>query len=125
MFILNTQAMSDLVKSITALPLDITLITLPAGPLLERICLASQHQLTAVWLTLAGMLIVQLAKPTLDLSTLKLIQNPEAQGILSHALPILLEASLNTLGQPGAMEAASTFELFHHHPLKRWFLAEP
>src|SRR5882762_1559688 len=45
------QAMSDLVKSITALPLDITLITLPAGPLLEQICIASQRQLTAVWLT--------------------------------------------------------------------------
>lgn len=106
------QAMSDLVKSITALPLDITLITLPAGPLLERICRASQRQLTAVWLTLAGMLIVQLAKPTLDMSTLKFIHNPEAQGILSHALPILLEASLNTLGQPGAMEAVSLFAPF-------------
>lgn len=97
--------MSDLIKSITALPIDITLITLPAGPLLERICLAAQRQLTAVWLTLAGMLIVQLAKPTFDLDTLKLVQNPDAQEILSHALPVLLEASLNTLGQPGSMEA--------------------
>lgn len=101
------KAISDLVKSITALPLDITLITLPAGPLLERICVASQRQLTAVWLTLAAMLIAQLAKPTLDLANLRLVPNTEAKGILSSALPILLEASLNTLGQPGAMEAVS------------------
>ena len=99
------QAVSDLVKSITALPIDITLISLPAGSLLQQICLASQRQLTAVWLTLAGMLIVQLAKPTLNLDTLKLVHNPEAEGVLSHALPILLDASLNTLAQPGAMEA--------------------
>jgi hypothetical protein len=117
------QAMSDLVKSITALPLDITLITLPAGPLLEQICIASQRQLTAVWLTLAGMLIVQLSKPILDLSTLRFIQNPEAQGTLSHALPVLLEASLSALGQPGAMEAVSLLRIFDDIPLKP-FLTE-
>lgn len=99
--------MSDLTKSITALPLDITLITLPAGPLLEQVCLAAQRQLTAVWLTLAGMLIVQLAKPKLDLSTLKMVRNDEAQNILSHILPSLLQTSLSTLGQPGAMETVS------------------
>jgi hypothetical protein len=116
--------MSDLVKSITALPIDITLITLPAGPLLERICLASQRQLTAVWLTLAGMLIVQLAKPTFDLSTLKLVHNPDAQGILSHVLPILLEASLNVLGQPGSMEAVGGIGFFHDSSLHLSFLIE-
>lgn len=104
--------MSDLIKAITALPLDITLISLPAGLLLEQVCLASQRQLTAVWLTLAAMLVGQLAKPTLDLSTLRLKPNPEAQGILSSALPILLGASLNTLGQQGAMEAVSYISLF-------------
>lgn len=101
----DAQALSDLVKSITALPLDITLLSLPAGPLLEQVCLASQRQLTAVWLTLAAMLIVQLAKPSLDISTLTFIPNTEAQGVLSNALPVLLEASLNNLSQPGAMEA--------------------
>ena len=110
------QAMSDLVKSITALPLDITLITLPAGPLLEQIYIASQRQLT-------GMLIVQLSKPILDLSTLRFIQNPEAQGTLSHALPVLLEASLSALGQPGAMEAVSLLRIFDDIPLKP-FLTE-
>jgi len=93
------------VKSITALPFDTTLLSLPPGPLLEQVCLASQRQLTAVWLTLAAMLIVQLAKPALDLSTLKFLPNTEAQAVLSNALPVLLEASLNALGQPGAMEA--------------------
>ena len=81
------------------------MITLPAGPLLERVCLAAQRQLTAVWLTLASMLTVQLAKPTLDLANLKLVPNPDAQGILSSALPLLLQSSLQGLGQPGAMEA--------------------
>lgn len=114
--------MSDLVKSITALPLDITLITLPAGPLLERVCLASQRQLTAVWLTLASMLIVQLAKPTLDLANLKFVPNADAQGILSSALPVILDASLSTLGQPGAMEAVCHFLVHVLLLVFKWFI---
>ena len=81
------------------------MITLPAGPLLEQVCLAAQRQLTAVWLTLAGMLIVQLAKPTLDLATLKMVRNPDSQNILANVLPSLLQTTLTVLSQPGAMEA--------------------
>ncbi|KAM6493512.1 hypothetical protein JOM56_011646 [Amanita muscaria] len=36
------RALSDLFKSITCLPHDITLISLPAGPLLELVCFAVQ-----------------------------------------------------------------------------------
>lgn len=51
------------------------------------------------------MLTVQLAKPTLDLANLKLVPNPDSQRILSTVLPLLLQSSLQGLGQPGVMEA--------------------
>lgn len=52
------------------------------------------------------MLVIQLDPPTLlTASTLKSAPSPDALGVLSTLLPILLEASLGVLGQPGAMEA--------------------
>jgi hypothetical protein len=104
----SCQALSDLIKSITSLPSDITLLSLPAGPLLELVCLASQRQLTAVWLSLANMLIIQLDPPSPLLLTLKTEPDSEAHGIISRVFPVLLETSLSSLGQPGAMEAVRT-----------------
>ncbi|KAG1733765.1 armadillo-type protein [Suillus occidentalis] len=101
-----SDALSDFFRSITSLPSDITLLSLPAAPIFEIICLACQRQLTAVWLSLANMLVIQLDPPTLfSASTLKSTPSPEALGAISTLLPILLEASLGVLGQPGAMEA--------------------
>lgn len=101
-----SDALSDFFRSITSLPSDITLLSLPAAPIFEIICLACQRQLTAVWLSLANMLVIQLDPPTLfSASTLKSTPSPEALGVISTLLPILLEASLGVLGQPGAMEA--------------------
>jgi hypothetical protein len=100
------KALSDFFRSITSLPSDITLLSLPAAPIFEIICLACQRQLTAVWLSLANMLVIQLDPPTLfAASTLKSTPSPEALGVISTLLPILLESSLGVLGQPGAMEA--------------------
>lgn len=100
------KALSDFFRSITSLPSDITLLSLPAAPIFEIVCLACQRQLTAVWLSLANMLVIQLDPPTLfSTSTLKSTPSPEALGVISTLLPILLEASLGVLGQPGAMEA--------------------
>lgn len=59
------QALNDLYKAITALPSDLTLLSLPPGPLLELICIATQRQLTVVWLSLANTLITQLNPPSL------------------------------------------------------------
>jgi len=103
------QALSDLFKSITCLPYDTTLISLPAGPLLELVCLASQRQLTAVWLSLAAILIAQLnpPPPILDSRTDRAGPTREAQAIVGSALPILLEYSLNVMGVPGAMPSVS------------------
>jgi hypothetical protein len=102
------KALSDFFRSITSLPSDITLLSLPAAPIFEIICLACQRQLTAVWLSLATMLVIQLDPPVLfPTSTLKSTPSPEALGVISTLLPILLEASLGVLGQPGAMEAVS------------------
>jgi hypothetical protein len=101
-----SDALSDFFRSITSLPSDITLLSLPAAPIFEIICLACQRQLTAVWLSLATMLVIQLDPPVLfPTSTLKSTPSPEALGVISTLLPILLEASLGVLGQPGAMEA--------------------
>ncbi|OBZ74388.1 Importin-13 [Grifola frondosa] len=98
------DALSDLFKAITSLPSDITLISLPPGPLLELICLASQRQLTAVWLSLTSMLIIQLNPPSLD-PTFKPIPSAEAHSVALNVLTLLLQTALNTLAQPGAMEA--------------------
>jgi len=99
--------LSDFFRSITSLPSDTTLLSLPAAPIFEIICVACRRQLTAVWLSLASML--ELDPPTsFTSSTLKSGPSSEALGVLSTLLPILLEASLGVLGQPGAMEAVST-----------------
>ncbi|KAG1884709.1 armadillo-type protein [Suillus subluteus] len=101
-----SDELSDFFRSITSLPSDITLLSLPAAPIFEIICLGCQRQLTAVLLSLATMLVIQLDPPALfSTSTLKSTPSPEALGVISTLLPVLLEASLGVLGQPGAMEA--------------------
>ncbi|QRW26295.1 Myb protein 1A [Rhizoctonia solani] len=58
-----STAVSELIKSITALPSDATLLSLSPEPLLELVCTAARVQLTAVWLSLAALLVVQLDPP--------------------------------------------------------------
>lgn len=88
----------------TSLPSDMTLLSLPAGPLLELVNIAAQRQLTAVWLSLTSMLIIQLDPPTFLPPTIKVAPNTEAQILVGHTLPVLLRTSLTFLAQPGAME---------------------
>lgn len=88
-----------------------TLITLPAGPLLELVCVAAQKQLTAAWLTLAAILIAQMNPPAL-LVSLKSGPTPEAEAIARAALAVLLQASLSTLGQVGAMAGVGHSPIF-------------
>ncbi|KAI8996297.1 ARM repeat-containing protein [Trametes punicea] len=98
-----SDALSDLFKAITALPSDVTLLSLPAGPLLELVCLAAQRQLTAVWLSLASMLIIQLNPPSLITTTFKSEPSAEALEIAQNVLQLLLQTSLNAFSQPGVM----------------------
>ncbi|KAF9443602.1 ARM repeat-containing protein [Macrolepiota fuliginosa MF-IS2] len=98
------HALSDLFKSITSLPTDITLISLPAGPLLELVCMAIQRQVTAAWISLATILIAQLNPPVFALS-LKPGPKPEAEAVVREALPVLLRAALGMMGMAGAMES--------------------
>jgi len=98
---------SDLVKAITSLPSDVTLITLPAGPLLELVCLAIQEQLTATWLSLASILIAQLNPPVFSLN-LKSGPTPEAETTIRSLLPVLLQCSLTYLRVDNAMESVGT-----------------
>ena len=95
--------MSELLKAITCLPTDVTILSLQPGPLLEIVCLASQRQLTAVWLTLAQMLIIQLDPPSLLPTTFKSVPTSEAQEIVLNVVGLLLQASLRFFGQPGMM----------------------
>jgi hypothetical protein len=118
------QALSDFIKSVTSLPSDVTLLSLPAGPVLELVCFASQRHLTSVWLSLASMLIVQLDPPSILPSGLKAGPPAESEAIVTNALPILLQTSLACLSQPGSMESVSQtyrppqvvirFSLDHH-----------
>ncbi|KAF9037788.1 ARM repeat-containing protein, partial [Hymenopellis radicata] len=57
------QAINELVKSITALPADITIMSLPPTPLLGLVCNALQRQITASWLALATVLFGQMRPP--------------------------------------------------------------
>lgn len=97
--------MSDLFKSITALPSDTTLLSLPPGPLLELVCVAVQRHLNAVWLSLASMLVLQLDPPSLF--SLKSVPSAESESTMLRVLPVLLQAALQSLGQDGMMEAVS------------------
>lgn len=101
------QALSDLFKGITALPTDVSVISLPPGPLLELVCLAAQRQLTAVWLSLTHMLIVQLNPPSLIPTTFKSEPTPEASEIAYNVLQVILQTSLTLFSQPGAMVSVS------------------
>lgn len=110
------QALSELIKAITALPSDVTLLTLPPGPLLELICIASQRQLTAVWFNLAQMLVTQLNPPSLLPTLFKPIPTAEAHAIVLNVLAALLQATLSFFSQPGTMEAVSLFFCIYFIP---------
>ncbi|KAI0714221.1 ARM repeat-containing protein [Cerioporus squamosus] len=98
-----SDVLSDLFKGITALPSDVSVISLPPGPLLELVCLAAQRQLTAVWLSLATMLIGQLNPPSLVPTTFKSEPTPEASEIAFNVLQVILQTSLSLFSQPDAM----------------------
>ncbi|KAI0799725.1 ARM repeat-containing protein [Irpex lacteus] len=99
-----SYALSELFKAITSLPTDVTILSLSPGPLLELICLAAQKQLTAVWLSLATMLIIQLNPPSLLPTTFKTIPSSEAHNIVLNVLISLLQTSLTFFSQPGSMK---------------------
>ena len=90
----------------TSLPSDMTLISLPSGPLLKIVCLAAQKYLTGAWLSLISMLVIQLDPPSLLPPRFK-TANEEAEMVISQILPGLLQDSLVFLGQPGVMEDVS------------------
>ncbi|RPD63454.1 ARM repeat-containing protein [Lentinus tigrinus ALCF2SS1-6] len=124
-----SDALSDLFKGITALPSDVSVISLPPGPLLELVCLAAQRQLTAVWLSLTNMLIIQLNPPSLIPTTFKSEPTPEAAEIAFNVLQVLLQTSLTFFSQPGAMvsnpDVVQAFfgclEVFSHHFLPAFY----
>ena len=97
------QALSDLIKAITCLPTDVTLLSLTPGPLLDIVCIAAQRQLTSVWLSLGQMLIIQLDPPSLLPTTFKSVPSSEARPVVLHIVGILLQTSLRLFGQPGMM----------------------
>ncbi|KAJ6522588.1 hypothetical protein B0H19DRAFT_655372 [Mycena capillaripes] len=96
------QALSELFKAITALPADVTLLSLPAGPLLGVVCRAAGRRLNGVWLALAAILIAQLNPPPLIL-TLKSGPSEEAEASVREAVGTLVAAALGVLGAPGGM----------------------
>ncbi|KZT68569.1 ARM repeat-containing protein [Daedalea quercina L-15889] len=100
-----SDGLSELIRAITALPTDLTLISLPAEPLLESVCVAAQKQLTAVWLSLTTMLIIQLDPPSLLPTTFKSVPTHEARQIALNVLGVLLQTCLSVLGQPEALES--------------------
>ncbi|KAF7344000.1 hypothetical protein MVEN_01689300 [Mycena venus] len=98
------QALSELFKAITALPADVTLLSLPAAPpLLGVVCRAAGRRLTGVWLALATILIAQLNPPPLLLTPLKSGPSEEAEECVRQAVGGLVGAALGVLGSPNGM----------------------
>ncbi|KLO16646.1 ARM repeat-containing protein [Schizopora paradoxa] len=89
----TADALSDLFKSITALPADMTLVSLPPGPLLSLVCGAIQQGPNGVWLSLASKFINQLDPPSLLVSK-ESIPADEAKRIVLDALPRIIDPSL-------------------------------
>ncbi|KAK7053926.1 armadillo-type protein [Favolaschia claudopus] len=96
------QALSELVRAITALPADVTLLSLPAGPLLGVVCSAARRRLTGVWLALAASLVGQLNPPPLLLGSPS-GPSEEAEACVREAVGVLVGTVLGVLGVPNGM----------------------
>jgi hypothetical protein len=72
--------------------------------LLELVCGAARRQLTAVWLALANMLIIQL-NPSSLAAPLRAVPSQDVLAIVRDVVSVLLQATLTTLSIEGAMEA--------------------
>ena len=102
-----------MIVAITALPADMTLLSLPPAPLLQIVCAALQRHPNAIWLSLAAMLIHQLDPPSL--TSLLAVPTEEAKMTVLSALPIILDSCLRFLQPEGSMESVSLFlEIFSH-----------
>ncbi|KAG8926042.1 hypothetical protein FRC01_009412 [Tulasnella sp. 417] len=103
------DAVSDLIKAITSLPSDNTLLSLPPGPVLELVCAAAQRQTTAVWLSLATMLTTQLDSATSNVSHLlgkadKTSNRDNDRAVVEKATAMLAQYTLTFLSAPSSME---------------------
>ncbi|KAJ7869872.1 hypothetical protein B0H14DRAFT_3440354 [Mycena olivaceomarginata] len=86
------QALSELFKAITALPADLTLLSLPAGPLLGVLCRAAGRRVNGVWLALAAIL--------------------ETEACVRQVAGALVTAALGVLGAPGGMVEVCLVSVF-------------
>ncbi len=69
--------------------------------------MAAQRQLTAVWLSLAAMLVIQLNPPSLIPKTFKSEPSAEASDVALTVLQVLLQTSLQAFSQLGVMIGVS------------------
>jgi hypothetical protein len=93
-------------KSITALPADITILSLPPAPLLHIVVKTLQFSPNAIWLTQAGRLVLQLNPPVLY-SPLKSVPNKEIYDQLTSILASIVTASFVSIGTPALMVEVS------------------
>ncbi|KAH7096895.1 ARM repeat-containing protein [Auriculariales sp. MPI-PUGE-AT-0066] len=94
-------ALGDVIKAITALPTDQTIITLPPVPLLELVATAATRKVTSIWLGIAGMLIGQMNPPSP--TTLKVVPTDDARAFVSRILPALIDPTMRVLAGPDAL----------------------
>ncbi len=122
----SSQAINELVKSITSLASDATIISLPPAPLLSLVCMAAERQLTASWLALATMLFAQMNPPPpmpltgdedgllkrreAELERQRAEEEERAKAVVIEVLPILLNVSLSFMAVPGAMVDVRVFD---------------
>jgi hypothetical protein len=98
-----------------------TVISLPATPLLELVCRAVQRNMTATWLTLTGIMIPRLYPDPpfpLDDPAVQAAKMAENERLKNHAdevvvqvLPVLLNACLPVLMKPGGMSEVLLYSI--------------
>ena len=103
LYVLRTQALGEVIKAITALPSDQTIVTLPPAPLLELVAASLRRNVTGVWLGLAGMLIGQLNPPSTTTGVLKTFPTPETRSFVARVLPSLVDPVMRVLNSPAAL----------------------
>ncbi|CAK5270766.1 unnamed protein product [Mycena citricolor] len=95
--------LGDVVKSITALPADVTLLTLPGPPVLRLVVSVAEQQLSASWLSLAAGLVAAMNPPPAILAA-RTQPNAEAEECVTAALGVLARAGLRVFEGNGIVD---------------------
>lgn len=100
------QALSELIKAITATSAEESILSLPPQPLLQIIAQANSSQVSSTWLTLATILMGQLY-PSKTLEILNPVPSEDVIRFVRELSPRFMDPCLEMLSRNEAMEEVS------------------